>query len=96
MVGLQHTELFSSRQKNGVLGGRNVKQLHTPFFPLCVGVRCIDALQGLEDIAAYHRARFERPRPIRGGARAIALIRPQLPPTPNGTRYQSNFFVWHS
>ena len=74
MVGLQNTELFSSRQKNGVLGGRNVKQLHTPFFPLCVGARCIDAHQELEDIDTYHQAWFERPRPIRGGARAIAPI----------------------
>ena len=54
MVGLENTELFSSRQKNGVMGGRNVKQLHTPFFPLCVGVRSIDALHELEDIDAYY------------------------------------------
>ena len=50
MLGLQNTELFSSRQKNIVLVGRNLKQLNIPFFPLCKGVRCIDALQGLETL----------------------------------------------
>ena len=80
MVGLLIIKRFSFRQKNVVLGGRNVKELHTPFFPLYQGVRCIDAVQGPEDIDAYHRARFERPRPIRGGARAIAPIAVQPPP----------------
>ena len=98
MVELQNTEFFSSRQKNVVLASQNVitnvlKQLHTPFFPLCQGFRCIDALQGLEDIDAYHRVWFEHPRSIRRGARAIATIVVQLLPTSNGTRYRSNFLV---